>query len=228
MTENTLMPDFADALERRLREIATATGQGPRSRASLRPRRLVIAGLACGALAAAIVALAAGDRDGVETAYGKPLILATAPVDAAKVLGEIQDGLTVRLALGADATLTAARPIPAFGGTAYVLTGDAGWCLTAPDPAMPSPATADPARSGAVTCAKRADVYRYGIALGVGNNVIAAIPDGAREPTVTSPDGSTRALEPTSQGVVSAVELPARSSLTLYASDGSTRTLRLP
>ncbi len=228
MTENTLMPDFADALERRLSEMATATGRGPRLRASVRPRRLAVASLACAALAAAIVATTTGHRDGIESAYGKPLILVTAPVDATKVLDEIQNGLTLRLALGADATLTAARPVPAFGGTAYVMTGEAGWCLTAPDPAMPSPATADPARSGAVTCAKTADVYRYGIALGVGNNVIAAIPDGAKQPTVSSPDGSTRTLEPTSQGVVSAAELPARSALNLYASDGTTRTLRLP
>ena len=71
-------------------------------------------------------------------------------------------------------------------------------------------------------------MYRYGIALGVGDNVVAAIPDGAKRPTVTSPDGSTRDLEPSSQGVVSATDLPAGSSLTLYAADGSTRTLRLP
>ena len=147
MTKNTLMPDFADALERRLRELGDGHRPAPPV-ACFAPsppggdRRI---GLRI--LAAAIVALAAGDRSGVEAAYGKPLILATAPVDATKVLGEVQDGLTVRMALGADATLTAARPFPALGGTAYVLTGDAGWCLTAPDPAMPGPATADPARS---------------------------------------------------------------------------------
>jgi hypothetical protein len=119
--------------------------------------------------------------------------------------------------------MTAARPVKAFGSTAYVVTGDAGWCLVVPDTSID--AIGD-SRSRGVTCGRRADVYRYGISLIVGRNALAAVPQGVPDPTVTSKDGTVRELKPTAQGVVVVEDIPSGSVLTLYAKDHSQRSLQ--
>lgn len=227
-----LMPDFVEALEQRLRNEAAAPNRA--NQPSSKPRgarhwipRIAIPAAGSLALAGVILAISASNDHQTQTAFGKPLILQTSPVDAAKVMQEVQGGMSVMLRLGKGALLTAARPVTAFGGTAYVLTGDRGWCLTAPDPAVGDPAGADPARRGAVTCARTDDVYKYGIALGVGNNAIAAIPQGVQDPRLTAPDGATRDLAPSGQGVVVADNVQDGSVLTLYGPDGTTRSLHL-
>lgn len=226
------MPDFVSSLEQRLRESALTQGCAEQTtHRSHFPRwapRLAVPLAASVAVAAVIYAFIASDDTHVTRAYGKPLILRTATVDASVVTHQLQRGLSARLALGTDARLTAARPISAFGGTAYLVTGDTGWCLTAPDPAMSDSQTSDPTRRGAVTCARNADVYRYGIALAVGDNVIAAIPQGVKNPTLTAPDGTSRQLSPSDQGVVVAEREPAGSRLTLYDINEVERVFRLP
>lgn len=232
MSMENPMPDFVDALELRLREAAAMPVPREPRRRQRRvltwPRSLVAAGATCAAVLAVILVVSVSDDRSTPAAYGKPLILETAPVQATDVLERVQRGGSVLFVLGEDAKLTSARPVKALGGTGFVLIGDKGWCLTAPDPAISDPGTADPTRTGAVTCARRADVYRYGIALGIGNSALAAVPDGAKSPTLTSPDGDVQVLQPSAQGIVTVADAPRHSRLTLYASDGTTRDLTIP
>jgi hypothetical protein len=230
---DAVMPDFVDALEGRLRQEASAGVPARRPRRA-RPRITVaLAVVSSVALVALVVAIAtSSSRDADRRADHRPrldatpLILRTATTDAQRIIDEVQSGMSVRLVLGPDARLTAARPVPAFGGTAYVLTGHQGWCLTAPDDALDP--TGDPARRGGLTCQKLATVYRFGIPLAVGHNAIAAIPQGVAAPTLTTPDGTVRRLTPSAQGIVLVDHGPRGSVLTLYARDGATRTLHLP
>jgi hypothetical protein len=226
---DAVMPDFVDALERRLREEASAEVPARRSRRA-RPRitvaLAVVSGLVLVALVVAIATSPPRDEGRTPRATTTPLILRTATIDAQRVLDEVQSGMSVRLVLGPDARLTAARPVAAFGGTAYVLTGDQGWCLTAPDDALDP--TGDPARTGGVTCQRLATIYRFGIPLGLGHNAIAAIPKGVPSPTLTAPDGTIRRLTPSAQGIVLVDHGPPGSVLTLYARDGASRALHLP
>jgi hypothetical protein len=226
---DTAMPDFVDALEQRLREQAGGGRSAVASRRRARPR-ITLALVAAGSCA--VVALVVGvatsshheDRRADRRPRDeRPLILRT---DAQNVLDEVQSGTSVRLVLGPEARLTGARPVRAFGGTAYVLTGDRGWCLTAPDDALDP--TADPARRGGLTCQKIATVYRFGIPLIVGHNAIAAIPQGVPAPTVTAPDGTIRRLRPSAQGIVLVEHGRPGSVLTLYARDGASNTLHFP
>ena len=220
------MPDFVETLERRLRRHAAGEEPDIRSQPTRRARpRITVALAASFALAALIVGITMS-RDEGPRAFGKPLILRTATVQAQSIIDEVQSGHGVRVVLGADARLTDARPVPAFGGIAYVITGDKGWCLVAPDEALDR--TADPARSGGLTCRRLADVYRYGIALIVGHNAIAAVPQGVPDPTMTTRDGAVRHLKPSPQGVVTVEDSPSGSALTLYADDDTTSTLHVP
>jgi hypothetical protein len=140
------------------------------------------------------------------------LILREQPTDAPDVIQHLQDGISVKLALGMNAKLTTARSIEAFGSVAYVVTRPSGWCLAAPDPKL----SGDPLRTGGVTCARSDEVYRYGIALAVGGNLIAALPDNAKSPTLTSPDGTRKTLQPSDFGVVTADDVASGSVLKLY------------
>jgi hypothetical protein len=215
MTDH-VMPDFVDALEQRLRETSTAA----RSQKSRAPRWLSRRGMTTtlaigGACVAIVAALAVSERQDARV-YGKPLILQTAAVEVPSIIDELQRGVSVRAVLGPDARLTDARPVKAFGDTAYVVTGDAGWCLVVPDPAI---APNGDARSGrGVTCS-------YGISLIVGHNALAAVPQGVPNPTVTSKDGTVRALEPTDQGVVVVEDIASGSVFTLYDKDRTQRSL---
>lgn len=226
---NDLMPDFVNELERRLREASVnpaSANRGSRTRSARWPVRLALPLAA--AFAAAVIAIATSSEHDTPARYGRPLILRTATVDATRLLAEFNQGQSVRLTFGPGARMTAARPVPAFGGTAYVVSGDPGWCLIAPDRAAHDSGNGDPARhSGAVTCARIDSVYRYGIALGVGHDLIAAVPQGVKNPTITTPDGATRELSPSDQGVVSATNLPPGSTLVLHAADDTTETVRV-
>jgi hypothetical protein len=225
MTDHA-MPDFVDALEQRLRDRATA-GRAHTQSARRWPARhgVTIALAVSGALVVMLVVFALPNhRD--TSADGKPLILRTAAVPAPSIIAELQRGVSARAVLGPDAHLTDARPVKAFGSIAYVVTGDAGWCLVVPDPAI-APSANYRSRTG-VTCSKLADVYRYGISLIVGHNALAAVPQGVPDPTVTSKDGTVRELKPTEQGVVVVEDIPSGSVFTLYAKDRSQRSLHAP
>lgn len=223
-----LMPDFTAALEQRLREAAEphplpVSPKQPRGR---RQWRIAMPAAATALTAVALLVMTNGG-DSSSIAYGKPRILLADPVSAPQVLAQLQQGMSVNLTLGPGAKLEEVRTVSAFGGTAYIATGDAGWCLAAPDPAMPDVANANPARSGVVTCARTADIYRYGLYLGVGNNFIVALPDNAKFPTLRGSDGQARELEPDDRGVVIGENVPSGSTLTVYGPDGSTRNTKL-
>jgi hypothetical protein len=232
MTDNAvpdnLMPDFVDALEQRLRHHANEESSPSPSRRP-RPRiALVLAAAGSVAAVALIVGLTTSSRPEDRRADskpvdGRPLILKTAAVDAQNVIDEVQSGNLARLVLGADVRLTDARPVPAFGGISYVITGDKGWCLVAPDDAIDL--KADPARRGGLTCQTRAVIDRFGIALIVGHNAIAAVPQGVPAPTLTAADGTIRHLKPSDQGIVTVEDGPSGSVLTLYATDGASNAL---
>ncbi|HEU4973800.1 MAG TPA: hypothetical protein VFT50_01825 [Baekduia sp.] len=164
-----------------------------------------------------------GSRADHSSVASEPRILETATADVQRLIDEVQDGMTVRMVLGPDAHMTAARPVPAFGGVAYVITGDKGWCLVAPDDALDS--RSDPARHGAITCQTLAMTYRFGIPLIVGHSAIAVIPQGVPAPTVTAPDGAIRRLTPSEQGVVLVDNGQPGSKLSLYARDGDSISL---
>lgn len=224
---NDLMPDFSDSLDSRLRQVAEVTAEEDRA-AVAGPRRVLR--LAAPALVAAAVLLAVAigtGNDGTPPAYGEPLILKAPTVANDEIVRQLQQGVSVRMTLGDGARLHTARAIPAFGGTAYLVTGDVGWCISAPDPALLDVGTGDPAREGAVTCSRLADIYRYGLYIGVGSNALVALPANATPPVLETSDGRTRELTPNDQGVVVIERAPADSVLTLFGPDGSTRSLRL-
>jgi hypothetical protein len=215
MTDNALMPDFVATLEQRLRAAAPSEAVQRTARRGVARPRLALPAAASLALAAIAVTLIATDEHTTPAAYGRPLILSTPPVDASK---QLQGGIAMRLALGPDAELTSARPIPAFGGTAYLVKGDRGWCLTAPDPDAP-----DPERERGVTCASNAALLKYGISLRIGGHFMAAIPQGVKNPVLARPDGSVRDLQPSGQGVVVADGLAAGTVIRVFSADGAAR-----
>lgn len=216
MTE-ALMPDAVNALEQRLRHEATA-GRAPEPDRRLWPRRaaLVIPFVVVGALLLVFL-LSPTSPQGVRDEA--PLILQTAAVRVPSVIDDLQRGATVPAVLGPNARLTDARPVHALGSTAYVVTGDEGWCLVVPDPALTS--ASDHRTATGVTCSRLAHVERYGISMIVGHNALAAIPQGVPNPTVTFRDGALRELKPTDQGVVAVDDLPSGSVFTIYAKDRS-------
>jgi hypothetical protein len=220
-----VMPDFTERLEEQLRSAAITDAPPRRHRATprrggivLRHRRLAASFALCLVLALCVVVAGGLDDRRTPTAYGKPLVLLTPTVDASR---DLKGGLATLLAFGPGAQLDQAHPIQAFGGTAYVLSGPKGWCLSAPDPGA-----ADPAREGGVTCTPNASFLRYGIALRVGSNFIAALPQGVRKPTVRLPDGTTRELTPSDdQGVVTAENLPTGAVVTTFSVAGAPRSM---
>jgi len=223
-----LMPDFTDALEQHLRRGAPVSPTGkhaaaPRRRAP-RPRLAPLA-LGCAVLTGTLLTVSAARDDGAKPAYGRPAILKT-PVapNSVEVLERLNSGSVARAFPGGTIRLTEVRSFSAFGGTAYFATGPVAWCLRIPDPDIAQPA--DPARTGGMTCVPTERAYTYGIWGAIGSNVIAAIPENATPPTLTAPDGTTRTLKPSAQGVVTASAEPG-SILKLYGPDGNAEAIQV-
>jgi len=209
------MPDYLNALEVELRaKASTETSAAPAHR-QLIWRRPLIAVAAAAAIAIPVVVIA-GSVGHEQAAYGQPAILDT---PATGIPQPLKHGLALELAAGPDATLTQARPIPAFGDTAYLLSGDDAWCLSAPDPQAKRPDT-----ERAVTCTRTNAFMRIGISLVAGNHYIAAIPHGVDNPTLTHADGTTETLAPNDQGVVTVDTLAPGDKVTLHGTDGQTTT----
>jgi len=224
-----LMPDFTGALERHLRQSASAPAASPAREVVAQRRRrtprFALAGFGCAAAAAAVVVALAGGDTGPAPAYGRPPVLRT-PIaaNAAEVLANLNAGQVVNGIFSPNGRMTEVRAVPAFGGTAYFATGAEGWCLKMLSP--PAQQTADPLNTGSVTCRQLKDVYAYGIALADDGNIIAAVPENATHPTLTAQDGTSQTLTPSSQGVVTA-QASTDSVLKLYGADGSTLALRV-
>ena len=216
------MPDFVAALERRLRGAAPDLAYPhPTRRRHGVPFARRVAGLAAaaGVLGVTAIMMAPSGNHGATPAYGKPLILNAAAVDVTRQLG---GGIMVTQALGAGARLDQARPVPAFGGTAYLIQGEKGWCLSAPDPAASRPEI-----ERGVTCMSSAEFLRFGISVRLGRYFVAAIPQGVRNPTIELADGTVRELHPSDLGVVTLDQANPGTVITLYGPDGSTRRDRV-
>lgn len=239
-----VMPDFCVQLESFLASSAVeqsaprpvSRARAPRAQGG---RRRLRAGLLAGAVAAVAVGVitwTGADRSTDRAADAPPPstrtvpaapparsgsytpIWATAqvPVEPEEVVREAQSRL------GRTADLTRAWATPAFGGTAYLMRDSEQWCLTAPDPA-----TNQPDNERAWTCSPKALFERFGIALTVGDNYIAALPRGVRHPTLRLPGKKPRALVPSANGVVVLSGLPAGATITTYDDSGRTRSSRI-
>ncbi|WP_210491376.1 hypothetical protein [Patulibacter sp. SYSU D01012] len=236
------MPDFVEALETQLRGLAAAPTASaadaaapdvapaatPAARASVarrsgrargwgRPaRRRLALGFAVAVVAGTAGVVVPGLGGDTEPAYGRPRILEAPIVDATRAL---ERGMSVRTVLGAGARLDRARAVPVPGGDAYLVGGDRGWCLSVPDAAAP-----DPKASRGVTCVRADEFDRVGISGMLGQLLVAAIPQGVPAPTLQRRSGAVVPLHPSRYGVV-VVRVPRGGSVTLYATDGTTRRL---
>jgi hypothetical protein len=208
------MHDYLGALELELK--AKAAHTETRWVRTPQWRRPLVAIVAVSALVIPVIAILASVGGQTEPAYGRPLILKTAAIE---IPAPLKDGLALQLAAGPNSALTQARPVTAFGGTAYLLSGENAWCLSAPDPDARRP---DAERS--VSCTHTKEFLRIGISLVLGNHYIAAIPAGVKNPTLTRADGSNQDLRPDRQGVVVVDALAAGDKVTLHGTDGQTRT----
>jgi hypothetical protein len=207
------MHDYLAALELRLKSEAVHAGAG-RTRTLARRRPAIAVAIVFAVVLPAV--LVVGSLGGqAPRAYGKPAILQTAPV---AVPAALKGHLAFNLAAGPRSTPLEARPIPAFGGTAYLLSGKDAWCLSAPDPAA-----GEPDIERGVTCTRTSEFLKLGISLLVGNHYIAAIPQGVDDPTLRHADGSTETLHPDEQGVVVVDPLSAGDTVSLHGTDGHTR-----
>jgi hypothetical protein len=209
------MHDYLTTLELELKAQATQPAPGRRDALSWRRPAIAIGIVSMLVIPGLVLAGSIGRE---APAYGKPPILKTPAVDIPQPL---KQGLALQLAAGPNSTLTEARPIPAFGGTAYLLSGNDAWCLSAPDPEADHPQ----AETG-VACTRTKEFFRIGISLVLGNHYIAAIPDGVRDPTLTRADGTTETLHPNEQGVVVVDALSAGDTVSLHGADGTSRTDR--
>lgn len=210
------MPDFVDALDARLRSDAVprrrASHDGP-SPSAQRIRNIVLSG---GILIGCVVSVLAVLPTSADRAYGKPpaLLSATSLVVGANT--RVRDA-----AASAPTTeqLDRAWSVPAFGGTAYLLHGDATWCLSAPDPASDHPNV-----ERGYSCSDSAEFGRIGISLTIGSNYIAVVREGVRAPTLQTPDGEMREIRPSHLGVVILPNLADGSIVTLRGPAGHDRS----
>jgi hypothetical protein len=222
-----VMPDFTDRLEQQLRSAALAGGASPRRRRrgaafrlQVRHARLAAAGAACLAIALVAVLVSGLSDHATPRAYGKPLLLQTPTVDATT---QFENSTYAAESLGPGARFDHAYPITVFGGTAYVVSGDRGWCMSVPNPGLP-----DEHYPSAVTCTTNAQFLSDGIAVLVGSSYLAALPQGVKDPVVQRPGSTPEELEPSGQGVVVATGLPSGTSITSYSTSGAPTTITVP
>jgi hypothetical protein len=212
-----IMPDFRATLEARLRQEASTSVTPADPRHALAGRRKLAAVVAV-ALAVAIVAVAASDRHGAPAAYGRPLITLSPPARHIPTATRRQLAGLLNVAFGAR--LRHAWAIHALGGTAYLAQGDIGWCLQEPSHGPSN-------EPGGGACTVNADFAQAGISVFSEHQFIAAIPQGVRPPTITTPDGNNTTTRP-DQGVVAANHLHTGTTITTYNRDRSPHTQRLP
>lgn len=210
-----VMNDYLSALELDLKNQAALTATS-RRRAPRLGRPMIA--LAFSAVVVSAVLVISGSAGREVPAYGKPAILNTPASDIPEPL---RQGLALQLAPGPNATLTEARAVPAFGGTAYLLSGNDTWCLSAPDAESMTP-DAEPG----VTCTHTSEFFRIGISLVVGDHYIAAIPQGVENPTLTHADDTKVELRPNQQGVVVVEKLAPGDTVSLHGTGGQIRTDR--
>lgn len=223
------MPDFADALERHLRDAAAELARpapGPtrtRERRVRRPgsralrRPLAAAGsFAVVVLVVVAALLVSGSGGNTPQAFGEPLVLRTPLVTLPKFA---RPGGSAAFILGPGSErITKGHRFATKGGDAYLYGNAAGWCMTIPDPLSSQPEV-----ERGVTCVSMRDFERYGIAGALANDregtYVAAIPQGARPPELTVGQGTPRALVPSDIGIV-VVDVEGPSTVTRFDRDG--------
>jgi hypothetical protein len=239
------MPDFVAALEHRLRaaalEQAAATAApvaaadparpGPVARPDLeyrpslrerladhRPTRRRALGGAVLVLATLVALVLAFSVRTPPAVSGPDILNAPRVTDPEYLRRLLGDSMT----MGPGADYARARSVEAVGGRAYLVPVPRGWCLRAPSP------SADPAGRGAgVTCTSDAEFRRAGIFVVVGDTLVAAVAEGVRDPTLTSPDGTVRTLKPNELGVVIVRRL-AGATYTQFARSGPPSEFTMP
>jgi hypothetical protein len=215
----TVMPDFADRLDRDLRaEAARLVEDAPRPRRRARSALTLAGGLAVGGVAAVAVVSSLGHSS---PAYAGPLIAKAPQAHAPQMAERLATGLTARNVLGADVRFDQVREIATPAGPAYAVGGAQGWCLTIPDAASPNPAV-----ERGVACAETADFNRIGLSSRVGKQFIAVVPQGVRDPVLRRASGTTSDLVPSRYGAVSAA-VGAGDTVTMFDTSGHPRRDRV-
>lgn len=207
------MPDYLSALERDLALRAEYSRSAPFRFAGGLKRPIVAL---AATLVFAAIGLAVAEIGSESPAYGQPRVLR---IDAVDVPPPLRNGLALQLAAGWNATLTEARPIRAFGSTAYLLSGEDAWCLVAPDPDA-----ARPSVEPVVSCVRTSEFMRIGVSVSAGTHYIAAIPQGVEPPTLTTSDGREMSLRPNQYGVVIVDGVRPGSTITLHPTNGKPRS----
>lgn len=207
--------EIEDATDGHMAGHAQETSPRPRP-GLMRRARWAIVGVGTASLATVIAVVSLGGttataQAGVTLLNAKPVAI-TDPTTVAGVRGSVGEG----------ADLGRVWSAPASGGDAYLVRRAGDWCLSAPDPA-----TRHPDLERGSTCLNSAEFDRFGIALTIGRGYVAAVVADAPAPTLTDPDGLTRTLKPTHDGVVVLTDLTDGTTVTRYAADGATRTDRI-
>lgn len=210
--DSTSTPDFAAQLDSLLRQEAARLASARPSRRQI--RRAGFGGTIAVLAGAAVLAITL--RTSAEPAFAGPLILKSPEVDASKYAG----GALSDMMLGPGARWDRAHEIGTPAGPAYVVSGDRGYCISAPDPAAPQPA-----EERGAACTSTAEFERLGLSIAVGNLYIAAVPQDVPAPTIRTTDGAVRELSPRDGVVVTTVH--RGDVLTLTATDGKKRHDRM-
>lgn len=221
-TTHRPMPDFADALERHLRDAAAGTSRSAPVRQRRRAPRILRRPLAAaGSFAVvAVVVVAAllfsGSGTNTPQAFGEPLLLRTPLVTLPDFA---RPGGSAAFVLGPGSErITKGHRFATKGGDAYLYGNAAGWCLTIPDPTSSRPEV-----ERGVSCVRMRDFERFGIAAGLANEregtYVAAIPQGVRPPELTLGGGRPRPLVPSDIGVV-VLDAEGPSTVTRFDREG--------
>lgn len=183
-----------------------------------RPRRTGRFALAGATLAAAVLAIAftsTGER--AAPAFAGPAILQRAGAPVPPALQRKPGSLLASMGIGPRRFDRAIAVASSRGHTDYLLVGDTGACLSVADPAAD-----DPERERAMNCATNAALKRFGIAGGLTDHLVVAVPPHVRPPLVKHADGSSTTLTPANTGLVS-VDLRPGDRLIRFARDGTRR-----
>ena len=209
---SSLMPNFTDALNERLRKEAV--------RSARRSRRTQ-----AGAAALVTVLAATGvllSTTGFWTTGQTSLARAAEPLTALAptVSGEVRLR-DVAATLGDGAVLERGWSVPALKGSVFLAHNNARWCLSVPDPA-----TSQPDVERGQSCKSTAAYRDRGLSLTIGNRFVAVLPDGIPDPTVTKPMGAPTSLTRIDRGLVLSPPLQEGSVIERVTAAGKTVTDR--
>ncbi len=221
-SEAGAMPDFHELLARELRReaaqpvaaLATRRSFAWRSRRWVRPAAAL--GVPAAVAAAAVILFLAPDRAVV--AHAGPPVLQAPEVDPT----QFGQSVLAQAAFGPDVQPEVAHEFSTEAGSAYLIGYDGGWCVSVPDPALPNGA-----QERGVSCVRKADFERFGIAVTIGRQYVAALPAGVPPPLLRTPGGERRTIAPSADYATVALQASVGSSIVRYSKDGATRVDRI-